>query len=272
LQPSGNAVLHFTHMHPPVPLAPYLYTLGAYLALQVLLNQILRLVIARQPNRAQAMLIGTFWAGVANAAFLVCAAAVLHYTGAAPNAGAIPEDFWLLALYGLPAGFAVWYVSVWARKLGLALFGRGELIASEDAILRLPPHPRYLTLGLVNLTLLQPLGRESFFRGALFPAVAAVLAHDSGPSASWLWAIAIIVIFELLLRMNIVWVFQTVAYALMMCVLFILTGYALTGLVAAMVSGFLHGVALAYTGQRDLKQRILRLAEEDDLRLGGEDG
>ena len=250
-------------MSPPVPLAPYIYILGVYLALQVVLNLFLRYVIRQHDeNRAVAMLLGTFWAGVVNAVFFIIAAVMLHVIGAAPNVASIPGNVWLLALSGIPAGVALWYISVQARKLGIALFGGGELIAGEDAILRIPPHPRYITAGMLNLGVLQPLGREFFMRGALLPAVAAVVAQNSTEIAGWLWAILVVLVLELLLRMNVVWMFQTLAYALIMCGLFILTGCALTGLVAAMVNGMLHGMALAYMGQQDLKRKLLELSEE----------
>ena len=248
-------------MQPEVPLAPYLYALGGYLALQILLNALLRQSIARRKDRAVAMLTGTFWAGLANGLYFVAAAIVLNILGAAPTATEIPANFWWLVLAGLPAGAGLWYLSVQARKLGLALFGDGELIASEDAILRLPPHPRYITLGLVNQVLIQPLGREAFFRAALFPTVAAMAARNSTPVAGWLWAILIIIVLELMLRLNIVWVFQTLVYSITLCLLYLMTGSALTGLVAAMTAGALHGVALVYIGQLDLKRRVLELQQ-----------
>ncbi len=234
------------------------------MALQVLLNVILRQAIARQPKRAIAMLKGTFWAGWINGCYFIAAAVVLNIIDAAPAAADIPGNFWLLALFGLPAGVGLWYLTVQARKLGMAIFGGGEIIAGEDVILRFPPHPRYITLGLVNLVLIQPFGREAFFRAALFPTVAAVVARNATPVAGWLWAILILIVLELMLRLNIVWVFQTLAYTITLCVLYLLTGSALTGLIAAMTSGLLHGFMLAYIGQQDLKRRLLDVPGHED--------
>jgi uncharacterized membrane protein len=238
------------------PLAPYIYALAGYLVLQVALNIILRIHIKRSANRARAMLVSTFWAGALNAVYFIAAAVWLHAIDAAPNASVIPANLWAYALIGIPTGALVWYISVMARKLGLAIFGGGELIASEDAILRVPPSPRYIAFGMVNIALLQPISRELFLRGAFFPAVSMTIAQDTSPLAGWLWGIACTMVIELLLRLNIVWIFQTLAYALVMCVTYLMTGNALAGTVAAVVAGLLHGVALAYIGQKEARRRF----------------
>lgn len=217
------------------PLTPMLLALGAYLALQVLLNLVLMLYLARGRRTPQFILAGTFWAGLVNALFFITAAVLLHIWGHAPNY-APHQNYGLLALLGLPLGPAVWYVTTLGRKLGLALFGKGELIAAEDAVLRAPPAEHFIGWGVINLWLLQPCGRELFLRGSFFPAVI--------ENFGWVWAVAATLVIELLLRLNIVWVFQTLAYALCMCALYLATHSALTGLVAASVAGLIQAVVL----------------------------
>jgi hypothetical protein len=222
-----------------IPLTPMLIALGAYLALQLLQNLILMLYLSRAKRTAKHMLAGTFWAGVVNALYFITAAVVLHITGYAPNYP--PHDnYWLLAGLGLVLGPLLWYVCTLGRKLGLALFGKSELIAAEDAVLRAPPEVRYIGWGIINLWLLQPLGRELFLRGAFFPAVLTAFG--------WPWAIAATLVVELLLRLNIVWLFQTLIYALFMCALYLLTHCALSGFVAASVAGLIQAVVLLRLG------------------------
>lgn len=222
-----------------IPLQPMLFALGVYLALQLLLNLALMLYLARTKRTAAHLLAGTFWAGVINAVYFVIAAAVLHIQGFAPN---YPPhaNYPALAGLGLVLGPLVWYCTTLGRKLGLALFGKSELIAAEDAVLRAPPAPRFIGWGIVNLWLLQPLGRELFLRGAFLPAVIETFG--------WGWAVAASLVIELFLRLNIVWVFQTLIYALLMCALYLLTGSALTGLVAASVSGLVQALVLLRLG------------------------
>jgi hypothetical protein len=138
----------------------------------------------------------------------------------------------------MPLGIVLWYVLVMARRLGIAVFGPSQLIAAEDAILNLIPHPRYLSWGLLNLAVIQPLGRELFMRGVFLPVVALNLG--------WGWAVGATLVIELWLRMNVVWLFANALYVLFMCGLFYLSGNALCGLVAASVAGLIHGIALAY--------------------------
>ena len=172
---------------------------------------------------------------------------LLHIYRWVPNSPPKHNYGWL-ALAGIPGGLVVWYFITLGRKLGIELFGRSELIPAEDAALHVaaqpgtPLSPRYVGWGVVNLAILQPLGRELFMRGALLPAVALEFG--------WLWAVAAAVLIELLLKLNVVWVFQTLAYSLLMCAMFYLTGSALTGLVAAAVSGLIHGLALIYISGR----------------------
>lgn len=233
-------------MEHPYPLLPLLYVLAGYLLLQILLNLLIALLLRRVGRRAVHALLATFWSGVINALYFIVAAVLLHVWEAVPNRDPPPGVGWY-ALAGLPLGAGLWYLTTLARKLGRALFGRGELIAAEDAILRVPPHPRYLAWGVLNLTLIQPAGRELFLRGAFLPAV--VLTFG------WGGAVAATLVVELLLRLNVVWALQTLTYALVMCGLFYMTGGALTGLVAAAVSGLIHGMMLAHIGFREALRR-----------------
>jgi hypothetical protein len=73
-------------------------------------------------------------------------------------------------------------------------------------------------------------------RGMLLPAV---VRH-----MGWGWGIAATLIVEMLLRLNIAWVFQTLLYALVMCALYYLTGAALCGLTAAMTVGVIQAAVL----------------------------
>jgi hypothetical protein len=223
-----------------------LIALGGYLALQLLLNLILAWYLARRGRTASHMLAGTFWAGVINAVYFTTTAVLLHVWSLAPN---YPphHNYPLLALLGLPLGPLLWFIGTGGRKLGLALFGKGELIASEDAILRVPPAPRFIGWGIVNLAALQPLGRELFLRGAFFPSV---IEHFG-----WAWAIAATLVIELLLRLNVVWLFQTLAYALFMSALYLLTHSALTGLVAAAVAGLVQASVLLRLGAARLRMQ-----------------
>jgi membrane protease YdiL (CAAX protease family) len=210
----------------------------------VLLNLGLRFWLVRTKKQAIHALTATFWSGVFNALYFIVVSVLLHVWKLAPDKH--PEySFGLLALIGIPAGVLLWYLSTLARKAGLELFGRGDIVAAEDAILRVPPDMRYLTWGVLNLALIQPLGRELFMRGVFLP----VLLSQYG-----LWpALGITLVVEFFLRMNIVWLFQTALYSLAMGLMYYYSGSALSGLVAACIAGLLHGSALAYMGMRDLR-------------------
>lgn len=229
-----------------LPLTPLLIVLGAYLALQIALNTILALVLARRGRSAVQILSGTFWASVINAVFYITAAVLMHLWRFTPR---YPPhtNYGLLALLGIPLGPVLWWAVTLGRKLGLALFGRGDLIASEDAILRVPPAPRYIGWGIMNLFALQPLARELFLRGVFLPSV---FEHFG-----WLWAVAATLVIELLLRLNIVWLFQTLIYALILCGLFIATHSALTGLVAASIAGLIQAAVLLRLGAARLRMQ-----------------
>lgn len=222
-----------------LPLTPLLIVLGAYLALQIALNIILALILSRRGKSAKHILTGTFWASVINAVFFITTAVLMHLWHFTPRYPS-HNNYGLLALLGLPLGPVLWYAVTLGRKLGLALFGRGELIASEDAVLRAPPAPRYIGWGVVNLFALQPLARELFLRGVFLPSV---YEHFG-----WPWAVAATLVIELLMRLNIVWLFQTLIYALFMCGLFIATHSALTGLIAAAVAGLIQAAVLLRLG------------------------
>ncbi len=239
--PGGRATLRAMgeSSQPSLSLVPLAWTLLGYLALQVLLNVINGIRIRRAVHKMLAALTGSFWGGVIGALYLVVLSALLHIWRLAPNTPQPPANMLWQGLCGLPLGAALWYLVVMARKLGIAVFGPSQLLAAEDVILRTLPAPRYLGWGVINLAVIQPLGRELFMRGVLLPLVA----------MSWGWGPAVVatLVIEFLLRLNVVWVFATGLYALAMCGLFYLTGNALCGLVAASVAGLIHGVALAYT-------------------------
>ena len=223
-------------------LAALAYSILGYIVLQILLNIGLRAWLVRTKKKAIHALIATFWSGVFNALYFITLAVLLHIWDLAPN-GEPRQNYAMLALLGVPLGALLWYLLTIARKAGLELFGRGDIVAAEDAILRVPPDLRYVVWGILNLAFIQPLGRELFMRGVFFPVL---LAHYG------LWPAAGITVFiEFFLRMNIVWLFHTAIYGLAMCLLFYYTGTALTGLVAASIAGLLHGSALAYMGQRE---------------------
>ena len=220
----------------PIPLQPSLLALAGYLVLQVLINLVLSAVLRRRGMKPGELLVSTFWASVANAVYFLVAAILLHINGYAPNRDEPRSDYLLLALLGIPLGPLLWYLAVMGRKLGNALFGRSGLVAAEDAILSVPPQPRYIGWGVINLAVIQPLGRETFFRGALLPTI--------GISFGWPMAITATLVIELLLRLNISWFFQVAVYVLCVSGLYIVTGTALTGLVAASVAGLLQAVVL----------------------------
>lgn len=219
-------------------LIPLVYAVAGYFALQALLSIAIRLVLRREGVSRVFALTGSFWAGVAGALYLVVISVVLHIWNLAPNAVRQPPHQLWWGLGGLPLGVLLWYFQVAARRLGIAVFGPSQLIAAEDAILNLLPHPRYLGWGLVNLAVIQPLGRELFMRAVFLPTV----ALNSG----WGWAVGATLVIELWMRMNVVWLFANTVYVLAMCGLFYLSGSALCGVVAAAVAGLLHGIALAY--------------------------
>lgn len=236
-----------------LPLIPLLAFLGGYFVLQIGLNLIAGLILCRATNRALTALRLTFTSTIINALYFITAAVLLHVYGWAPNNPPKANYGWL-ALIGLPLGLLLWYAAAWGRKLGLSLFGRSELIPAEDAALHIaarpgsPLNPRFIGWGVVNLVVLQPLGRELFLRGAFLPAVAEQL--------DWVWAVAATLLVELLLRLNVVWLFQTLAYSLVVCAAFILTGSALSGLIAAAVSGLIHALALVYIAGRNSRPDV----------------
>jgi len=238
-----------------LPLMPLAYALLGYLVLQILLNIIGSYLLRRAENPPVAVVKHAFWGNVTGAIYLIIVAALLHIWQQAPNAERPPTSILAWGLGGLPAGIVLWYILAKARSLGIRVFGPSQLIAAEDAILQVLPDARYFGWGIINLAVIQPLGRELFMRGVLLP----VVAFNMG----WGWAVGITLVIELLLRMNVVWVFVNTAYALIMCGLFYLSGNALCGLVAASIAGLIHAIALSYMTLKAAQQRIeAELAEQ----------
>lgn len=231
-----------------LPLIPLVYAVAGYFLFQALLSITIRLLLRRKLVSKIFMLTGSFWAGVAGALYLVVVSAVLHIRGLAPNAVEQPVHQLWWGLAGLPLGVVLWYLQVTARRLGIAVFGPSQLIAAEDAILTLLPHPRYLGWGLVNLAAIQPLGRELFMRAVFLPAAAL--------NFGWGWAVGAVLVIELWMRMNVVWLFANTVYVLAMCGLFYLSGSALCGLVAASAAGLLHGIALSYMAAKAARENV----------------
>jgi hypothetical protein len=219
-----------------------LYVLAGYFVLQIVLNLGVRAAAQRSANRALTALKGSFWASMVNALYFIVAAILLHVYNVAPNRGLGPYTLWW-ALGGVPLGVGLWYLSAKARGLGIRFFGTSNLVAGEDAILRFPPAPQYLTWGVANQALVQPLGRELFLRGAFLP-----IAIDH---FGWGWAVAATVLVELVPRLNVVWLPWTLLYSLSMCLLFYLSGGALCGLITASVCGLIHSVVIAYIAARE---------------------
>ena len=216
-------------------LEPLLIVLAGYLALQLLLNLVIGIYLRSGGRLPVKALKGTFWAGLANAVYFTVCAALLQIMQLThkvePRLG-----YGLLALIGLPLGPLLWYLVTMGRKLGQAWFGKSELVPAEDAILRVPPDSRYIGWGVMNLAVAQPVGRELFLRAAFLPTVAAVFG--------WPAAVGATALFELATKLNVVWVFQTLAYSLALSLLFIATGSALSGLVAAAVAGLIQATVL----------------------------
>ncbi len=211
-----------------------LYAISGYLLLQVALNMVLVRMLRARGSDPRLALVATFWSGVINACYLgACGYLLLGSV----DRGA--QETWPL-YYTLPAGLAtgvvLWYVAVLARKLGIELFGKGKLIAAEDAILAVPPRPAYVWYGLGNLALLQPFGRELFFRGAMLPLVAA--------GYGWPLAVGAVLLVELLLKLNVVWVFAVTAQSLILGGLYYATGSVAACILAAAIAGLVHGLAL----------------------------
>lgn len=222
-------------------LVPIVYGLAVYLGLQVILN-LINAWYVRRIQKPIALVKASFWSSVINALYFIVLSAVLHIQGLAPNSEQQPQNMLWWGLAGIPAGIVIWYLQAQARRVGMRLFGSSALVAAEDAVLRYVPHPRYLSWGLVNVGLLQPMGRELFMRGVFLPIVVFNLG--------WGWGIGATLIIEFLLRLNVVWAPATAVYSLAMCGLFALTGNALCGLVAAAVAGFIHGTALLQVSLR----------------------
>lgn len=229
-----------------IPIGPTAYALAGYLALQLLLNVIIRLSLRRKGALAVQALTATFWSSIINALYFLVAAVMLHIYGYAPNRSEPNHNYLLLALVGIPLGPVLWYLTTLGRKAGLSLFGRGGLIAAEDAILSVPPEPRYIGWGVINLAVIQPTGRELFMRGALLPTVL--------QTTGWPLAIAASLVVELLLKLNVAWALQTISYTLAMCLLYYATGTALSGLVAASISGAIQSAVLIRIGLRQASE------------------
>jgi hypothetical protein len=217
---------------------PIIYVLVAYLVLQLLMKAGISFQLRRVPasRRAISMVVMSFWGSFINGVYFIGAAIVLHLLDLAPNVHEHPPHLLLWGLAGIPLGLVLWFLLALGRRLGISIFGHGQFIAAEDAILRVVPHARYIAWGVINLALVQPLGRELFMRGVLLPVV--VL------EAGWGWAVLATVGIELLLRLNIVWVFATLIYTFIMVGLYALSGNALCGLVAAIIAGLMHSVGL----------------------------
>ncbi len=274
---------------PLAPLAGIGWSLTGYLVLQLALNLInVRYVRSAEPRRRPlALIICAFWSGVANALFFIAAAVVLRILGLVDNSAPAP-GLAGRALLGLLIGPLLWYWLVLARGLGRRLFGVGELISADEAILRAPPSLNYVSWGVINLALVQPLGRELFVRGVFLATVQRVLAAQidsgaiwSGPAMwgsewtsaanvphagpGWVLAIALMLIVDILLRINIVWLPATLAYGLSMAALFFITGDATAGLCAASVAGLIQALVLL----RRTLQKYRQHEEEREQELAG---
>jgi hypothetical protein len=218
-----------------VELTAVAWALVGYVGLQVALNLLSMYRVPRAANQSSAVLINAFQANVLNALYFLGLAVALRLAGLIETREP-PPNLWLHALLGVPLGIPLWYVLTYARKVGQALLGRGDLALAEEAIIRHAPTPRLRSWGLMNLIVIQPFGHELFMRGLLLPVVVRHLG--------WGWGIGATLIVELLLRLNIVWVFQTAAYALAMVGLFYLSGSAMLGLTAAMMAGTLQAAVM----------------------------
>lgn len=239
--------------------AIFAWPLLAYLLLQIGMNLLILRRLGATPNKARTAITGAFWASFVNGLYFF-AAAVLLRTAGGVSTQAPPDDTTLLwhFLLGLGLGLPLWLLLTWTRKLGQALYGRGEVVFAEEAILRHPPSPRYAGFGIANLAITTPLGREVFFRGLMLP----VLANAVG----WAWAIAGIAVFEVLMRLNVSWLYQNLAYTLTLCGLFYLTGDAACGLGAAMLSGIVQALVLLRLAIRAQRERA---AAQDLAQRGG---
>jgi hypothetical protein len=222
-------------MTPQLELSAIAWALLGYVALQIGLNLLSVYRVSRAGNRPLHTLVNAFQANVLNALYFIGIAVAYHLVGIA-NETEPPARMWLQALLGVPLGIPLWYLLTLARKLGQELFGRGDLALAEEAIIRHAPTPRLQGWGVMNLIVLQPLGHELFQRGLLLPTV---VEHKG-----WAWGIAATLIVEMLLRLNIVWLLQTLLYAGVMLGLYYLTGNALCGLTAAMTAGTIQAAVL----------------------------
>ncbi len=222
-------------MDQPAGMTGLLYALSGYLLLQVVLNLIIMRLLRRPGRDPRRALSATFWSGVINACYFGGCGWLLLRSGTVPAAPKV----WPLAQaigLGVFCGLALWYIAVLARKLGLELFGRGRLIAAEDAILAVPPSRWYVAAGIGNLALVQPFGRELFFRGAMLP----LLASGFG----WPMALTAVLVVELLLKLNVVWVFAVIANSLILGGLYFITGNVAACIGGAAIAGLIHALAL----------------------------
>lgn len=242
------------------PLAGIGWALVLYLLLQLLLNLINVRVVLRHPKPARplALVRCAFWSGVTNALFFLAAAVGLRLLGLIPSFAPEP-GLWMRALLGLLLGPLLWYWLVMARGLGRRMFGSGELISADEAILRAPPSLSYVTWGVINLALIQPLGRELFVRGVFLSTVQRTLDAQGYGAHGWPLSIALMLVVDVLLRINIVWLFATIAYGLAMAALFYLTHDATCGITCSMCAGLIQGlVLLRVTMQKYREQEAAR--------------
>jgi hypothetical protein len=246
------------------PLAAVLSALGAYLLLQVVLNYLNLRAVLRVPRerRPLALVVAAFWSGIANAAYFAVAAIVLRVQGyvAAPFVSPESGGLWAHLGLGLVLGPLLWYWTTLARGAGRRLFGAGEIAGAEEAILRSPPGMHYVVLGVLNLFLFQPLGRELFIRGVLLAVVQRELALRHSPSDGWPLAIALMLLVDVLLRLNVVWLFATLTHGLIMAALYYYTGDALAGLLASMIAGLIQAVVQLRLTIMKFKQREAKKA------------
>lgn len=232
------------------PAAVFALPLLVYLLLQIGMNLLILRRLHASENKARTAITGAFWASFANGLYFLAAAVLLRSAGGVESGPPTPERTLLWQfLLGLALGFPLWLLLTWTRKFGQALYGRGDVVFAEEAILRHPPSPRYAGLGIANLAITAPLGRELFFRGLMLP----VLAESVG----WAWAVTGIAVFELLMRLNVAWLYQNLSYTLLMCGLFYLSGNAACGLGAAMLSGLLQALVLLKLAMRAQREREL---------------
>ncbi len=224
---------------------PLAWSLGVYFVLQLLLNLRLRGIAQDLPDRRDRLLRVAFSNGVVNSLFFILLSTWLILSGSVPRP-VLPQPLWAWLLGSLPAGLLLWALHIRMLGIGRRLFGRSNFVQPAEFLLRNPADLAQLNRAALQVSLLEPMGRELFFRACFL----ALMVTVYGP----LPAVLATAIVELLLRLNPSWALSVLIGSLLLSAISISGGGPLTTLCVALVAGFLQAYVTAYQSLRSTER------------------